>query len=93
MKLVATGSLNKWSGEVYDNERAIGWFNIPPEWRGHPPPPNAEGDKTSKNFLCNIRKKRTDRPKVGGVSGRSRNSAPSRKGCVVNGQKTKASNK
>ena len=29
----------------------------------------------------------------GGVSVRSRNGAPSRKGCVVNGQVTKASNK
>ena len=30
---------------------------------------------------------------VGGVSIRSRNSAPSRKGCVVNGLMTKANNK
>ena len=30
---------------------------------------------------------------VGGVSTRSRNRAPSRKGCVVNGQMTKARNK
>ena len=30
---------------------------------------------------------------LGGVSIRSRNGAPSRKGCVVNGQMTKASNK
>ena len=33
------------------------------------------------------------RPNVGGVSIRSRNGAPSLKGCVVNGQMTKASNK
>ena len=32
-------------------------------------------------------------PNAGGVSIRSRNGAPSRKGCVVNGQTTKASNK
>ena len=38
-------------------------------------------------------KKRNERPNVGGVSIRSRNGAPSRKGCVVNGQMTKASNK
>ena len=30
---------------------------------------------------------------VGGVSNRSRNGAPLRKGCVVNGPMTKASNK
>ena len=36
--------------------------------------------------------KRTERPIVGGVSIRSRNGAPSRKGCVVNGQTTNASN-
>ena len=38
-------------------------------------------------------KQRNERPTVGGVSIRSRNGAPSRKGCVVNGQMTKASNK
>ena len=52
-----------------------------------------EGDKISKNILCNIWKQRNERPIVGGVSIRSRNGAPSRKGCVVNGQMTKASNK
>ena len=45
-----------------------------------------EGDKISKRFLCNIWKKRNEHPIVGGVSIRSRNGAPSRKGCVVNGQ-------
>ena len=52
-----------------------------------------DGDRISKQFLCSIRKKRNKRPNVGGVSIRSRNGAPSRKGCVVNGQMTKASNK
>ena len=37
--------------------------------------------------------KRKERPKVEGVSIRSRNGAPFRTGCVVNSQKTKASNK
>ncbi|CAM9741412.1 unnamed protein product [Laminaria digitata] len=37
--------------------------------------------------------KRNERPNVGGVSLRSWSGAPSRKGCVVNGQITKASNK
>ena len=47
----------------------------------------------SKKFPRNMRKKRNERPNVGGVSIRSRNDAPSRKGCVVNGPMTKASNK
>ena len=48
-----------------------------------------DGDRTSKQFLCNIRKKRIERPNVGGVSIIwSRNGAPSRKGCV-DGQMTK----
>ena len=50
-------------------------------------------DKISKNFLSNIWKKRDERQNVGGVSLRSRNGAPSRKGRVVNGLMTKASNK
>ena len=49
------------------------------------------GDKVSKYMY--IWKKRNERPNVGGVSFRSRNGAPSRKGCVVNAQMTKASNK
>ena len=53
-----------------------------------------EGDKISKKFTCNmVWEKRNERPNVGGVSIRSRNGAPSRKGCVVNGQTAKASNK
>ena len=66
---------------------------LPDRWWPQKATQERDTRMVSKNFLCNIRKKRTDRPKVGGVSGRSRNSAPSRKGCVVNGQKTKASNK
>ena len=52
-----------------------------------------DADRISKQFLNNIRKKRDEGPNVGGVSIRSRNGAPSQKGCVVNGQITKASNK
>ena len=51
-----------------------------------------DGGRISKQFLCNIWKKRDERTNVGGVSIRNRNGAPSRKGCVVNGQITKASN-
>ena len=50
-------------------------------------------DRISKQFLCSIWKKHNERPNVGGVSIRSRNGAPSRNRCVVNGQMTKASNK
>ena len=54
-----------------------------------------DGDRISQQFLliCSIWKKRNERPNVGGVSTRSRNGAPSRKGCVVNGRMTKASTK
>ena len=52
-----------------------------------------EGDEICKKKTCNIWKKRNERPNVGGVSIRSRNGAPSRKGCVVNGQMANASNK
>ena len=52
-----------------------------------------DGDRISKQFLRSVWKKPNERPNVGGVSNRSRNGAPSRKGCVVNGQMTKASNK
>ena len=51
------------------------------------------GGKVSKPFLCNIRKKYNERPNVGGISIRSKNGAPSRKGYVVNGEMTKAINK
>ena len=39
-----------------------------------------EGDRISKQFLCNRWKRRNERPNVGGVSIRGRNGAPSRKG-------------
>ena len=52
-----------------------------------------EGDKIVKKLMCSIWKQRNERSNVGGVSIRSRNGAPSRKGWVVNGHLTKASNK
>ncbi|CAM9992457.1 unnamed protein product [Laminaria digitata] len=61
--------------------------------RRWPQTAKSEGDTISIIFLCNMREKRNERASVGGVSIRSRNGAPSRKGCVVNGQMTKASNK
>ena len=61
--------------------------------RWWPQTPKQDGDKISKPFLCHTWKKRDERPNVGGVSTRSINGAPSRKGCVVNGQMTKARNK
>ena len=62
-------------------------------YRWWPQTAKQDGDGISKQFLCNIWKKRNERPNVGVVSIRSRNGAPSRKGCVVNAQMTKASNK
>ena len=61
--------------------------------RWWPQTANQGGDRISKQFLCSICKERNERPNVGGVSFRSRNGAPFRKGCVVNGQMTKESNK
>ena len=52
-----------------------------------------EGGKINKYFLCNVWKQRIEPPTVGGVSIMSRNGAPSRKVCVINGQMTKASKK
>ena len=52
-----------------------------------------DGGRISKQLLCSIWKKRTERINVGGVSIRSRNGAPSQKGCMVNDQISKASNK
>ena len=52
-----------------------------------------EGDKINKHFYVNIWEKRNECTNVGGVSIRSSNGAPSRKGCVFNGQMPKASNK
>ena len=51
------------------------------------------GDRVRKRFLCNVWKKRNDRPNVGGASVGGRNGAPSQKECAVSGQMTKASNK
>ena len=45
-----------------------------------------DGDRIIKQFLCSIWKKRNERPNAGDVSIGSRNGAPSRKGCVVDGQ-------
>ena len=70
--------------------------SIPPPLLGDgwwPQPGTQEGDTTSRKCLCTIRKQRNERPTVGSVSIRSRNGAPTRKGCVVNGQMTKTSNK
>ena len=76
-------------GTLYSSEKTIAILGD--EW--WPQTVKQEGDKISKTFLYNIWKKRNERPNVGGVSIRSASGAPSRKGCVVNGQMTKASNK
>ena len=51
-----------------------------------------DGDNICKRFLCKIRKKRNERLNIEGVSIRSRNGAPSRKGRVVNVYTTKEGN-
>ena len=52
-----------------------------------------DGDRIRHQFLCSIWKKRNERPKVVGVSIRSKNGPPFRKGCVINGEMTRASSK
>ena len=76
-------------GRLESNEKTIAILGD----RWWPQTTKQDGDRISKHFLCRIWKKRNERPSVGGVSIRSRNGAPSRKGCVVNGQMAKASNK
>ena len=75
-------------GRQESSEKTIA--NLGDRW--WPQTAKQDGDRMSKQFLCNRRKKRNERSNVGGVSIRSRNGAPSGKGCVVNGQMTKASN-
>ena len=70
--------------------------HFPRRGRWWPRTAKREGDKVvSKTFSCNIWKERTEPPNVVEVSllMSSRNDAPSRKGCVVNGNMTEASNK
>ena len=50
-----------------------------------------EGEKTRKSYV--IYENNEMNAQILEVSNRSRNGAPSRKGCVVNGRMTKASNK
>ena len=77
------------SGRLDSSEKTIAILGD----RWWPQTAKQDGDRISKQFPCNIWKKRNERPNVVGVSIRSRNGAPSRKGCVVNGRMTKASNK
>ena len=76
-------------GRLESNEKTIAILGH----RWWPQTAKPDRDRISKQFLCNIWKTRNERPDVGGVPIRSRNGAPSRQGCVVNGQMTKASNK
>ena len=61
--------------------------------RWWPPAAKQEGDKIGETFRCNTWKQLNERPIVGRASNRRRKGAPSRQGCVVNVQMTKASNK
>ncbi|CAN0099775.1 unnamed protein product [Sphacelaria rigidula] len=51
-----------------------------------------EEDEICRRFSYNVWNKRSEHLNVGGVLIKSRNGARSRKGCVVNGQTTTASN-
>ena len=76
-------------GRLKSSEKTIAILGA----RGWSQTAKQSGARISKRFLCSIWKKRNKRPNVGGVPIRGRNGASSRKGCVVNGQITKASNK
>ena len=71
-------------GRLESSEKTIAFLGD--RWRRQMAKP--DGGRISKQLLCSIWKKRTERINVGGVSIRSRNGAPSQKGCVVNGQTT-----
>ena len=76
-------------GRLESSEKAVA--NLGDRW--WPQTAKEDGDRISKQFLCSIWNRRNERPNVGGFSIRSRNGAPSRKECVVNGPMTKESNK
>ena len=79
-------------GTLDSNEKTVA---ILQEIRWWPHAEKQDGEETSKekSFDVIYGKRRSKRPNVGGVSIGSRNAAPSRKGCLVNGQMAKASNK
>ena len=88
MQEVNEGGMNLF--EALDNrEKTIAIIG----YRCWPQTAKQDGDKICKRFLCNIWKKRNECLNIEDVSIRSRNGAPSRKGRVVNGHTTKASNK
>ena len=76
-------------GRLESNEKTIAILGD----RWWPQTAKQDGDRIRKLFVCGVWKQRNERPNVRGVSIRSRNGAPSRKVCVVNGQTTKARNK
>ena len=76
-------------GRLWNSEKTISILGD----RWWPQTAKQSGDTISKQCLSSIWKNRNERPNVGGVSIRSRNGAPFRMGCVVNGQMTQASNK
>ena len=76
-------------GRLESSERTIAILGD----RWWPQMAKQDGDRISKQFYVLLWKKRNERPNVGSVSIMSRNGAPPRNGCVVNGQMAKASNK
>ena len=81
-------------GTLDGSEKTIAILLIGDRW--WPQTAKEARDKISRNvfFIYILWKKRTERPSDGGFStiSRSRNGAPSRKGYVVNGLMSKASN-
>ena len=66
-------------GRLEGNEKTIAILGD----RWWPQTAKQDRNRISKQFQCNIWKKRNERPNIRGVSIRSKNGAPSRKGCVV----------
>ena len=71
-------------GRLESNEKTIAILGD----RWWPQTARQDGDRTGKEF---VGRSVNERPNVGGVYIRSRNDAPSRKECVVNGLMTKTS--
>ena len=76
-----------WHGEVWYRKIVARKRSLSLGDRWWPQTAKQEGHKISKNFRRNLLNV-IEHPKVGRLSIRSRNGAPSRKEFVVNGQKT-----
>ena len=80
---VSRGMGSRWSNDLRQATN---------EYAPRPIPNRQEGDVISPMRNVLYGNNEVGFPNVGGVSSRSRNGAPFRKGCVVDGQMTKANN-